>query len=355
MPDSFGARLRRRREERQIDLVSIAHQTKIKLPLLEALERDDVSQWPSGLFRRAYIRAYAQIIGLDPDVVVREFLEVHPDPGDLFLALEAGAADDPARKDAPPPTRLRNIVDSAIESLGKLRRGASSSPVFTEPAEERSRTEKVDETTPAAPGSLPSTPTRIDAAEHEREDAERELQRIRQASAAAIRAMQDSTDATLEALAHLCTELARVTDRHEVQRLLQDAAHAINATGLIVWLWDERAEGLRPALACGYSDRVLAHLPTVRRDADNATAAAYRSATVCEVRETAHTSAALVVPLLIPGECAGVLAIELTQGVQPQRSVRAIAAILAAALTQLVLRSQPDDQDAVNDQASAPH
>jgi hypothetical protein len=62
-----------------------------------------------------------------------------------------------------------------------------------------------------------------------------------------------------------------------------------------------------------------------------------------------------VVPLLIPGECAGVLAIELTQGVQPQRSVRAIAAILAAALTQLVLRSQPDDQDAVNDQASAPH
>src|SRR5687768_13033917 len=92
MPDSFGARLRQRREERQIDLIAISEQTKIKLALLESLERDDVSHWPSGIFRRAYIRAYAQMIGLDPDVVVREFLEVHPDPGDAFVITAAAAA-----------------------------------------------------------------------------------------------------------------------------------------------------------------------------------------------------------------------------------------------------------------------
>ena len=57
MPDSFGARLRQRREERQIDLIAISEQTKIKLQLLEALERDDVSHWPSGIFRRAYMRS----------------------------------------------------------------------------------------------------------------------------------------------------------------------------------------------------------------------------------------------------------------------------------------------------------
>jgi cytoskeletal protein RodZ len=80
MPESFGARLRRTREEQQIALVTIAQQTKIKLSLLEGLERDDVSQWPSGIFRRAYIRAYAQSIGLNPDVIVREFSEMHPEP-----------------------------------------------------------------------------------------------------------------------------------------------------------------------------------------------------------------------------------------------------------------------------------
>ncbi len=92
MPDSFGARLRQRREERQIDLIAISEQSKIKLALLEGLERDDVSHWPSGIFRRAYIRAYAQAIGLDADAILREFLEAHPDPGDVFAALAQGAA-----------------------------------------------------------------------------------------------------------------------------------------------------------------------------------------------------------------------------------------------------------------------
>src|SRR6266498_2467007 len=80
LPESFGTRLRQRRERQQIALTTIAEQTKIKLSLLEALERDDVSHWPSGIFRRAFIRAYALAIGLEPDVVVRDFLAVHPDP-----------------------------------------------------------------------------------------------------------------------------------------------------------------------------------------------------------------------------------------------------------------------------------
>ena len=92
MPESFGARLRQQREARQIDLVAISEQTKIKLALLEALENGDVSHWPSGIFRRAYIRAYAQFIGLDPDALLREFLEVHPDPGDAIVASAADAA-----------------------------------------------------------------------------------------------------------------------------------------------------------------------------------------------------------------------------------------------------------------------
>ena len=39
MRESFGARLRQRREAQAIALATIAEQTKIKLSLLEALER----------------------------------------------------------------------------------------------------------------------------------------------------------------------------------------------------------------------------------------------------------------------------------------------------------------------------
>jgi len=70
------------RERRTITLASISDNTKISQSLLEALERDDISRWPSGIFRRSFIRAYAQAIGLEPDGVAKEFLERFPDPAD---------------------------------------------------------------------------------------------------------------------------------------------------------------------------------------------------------------------------------------------------------------------------------
>jgi transcriptional regulator with XRE-family HTH domain len=78
--DSFGRRLRAERERRRISLEAIAANTKIGIGLLKGLERDDVSRWPSGIFRRSFIRGYAEAIGLDGDETVREFLERFPDP-----------------------------------------------------------------------------------------------------------------------------------------------------------------------------------------------------------------------------------------------------------------------------------
>src|SRR6476620_1252902 len=84
---AFGPRLRLERERRQISLTSIAENTKISRSLLEALERDDVSRWPTGIFRRSFLRAYAQAIGLDADEIVKEFAERFPDPSDRRAPL----------------------------------------------------------------------------------------------------------------------------------------------------------------------------------------------------------------------------------------------------------------------------
>jgi transcriptional regulator with XRE-family HTH domain len=101
MTDSFGARLRRERERRQVGLADIAARTKIKASLFEAIERDDASRWPSGIFRRSFMRAYAEAIGLDGDATVREFLERFPDPAapappDAAAAVTARASAKPA-------------------------------------------------------------------------------------------------------------------------------------------------------------------------------------------------------------------------------------------------------------------
>ena len=80
--ESFGARMRAVRERRRISIASIAESTKILGALLEGLENDDVSRWPTGLYRRAFMRAYATAIGLEPEPIVREFIARFPDPED---------------------------------------------------------------------------------------------------------------------------------------------------------------------------------------------------------------------------------------------------------------------------------
>ena len=98
--DSFGSRLRYERERRQIALKSIAESTKIAITLLEGLERDDVSRWPSGIFRKSFIRSYAEAIGLKPDSVVREFVERYPDPLETQMAAISAAPHPPQAKPA---------------------------------------------------------------------------------------------------------------------------------------------------------------------------------------------------------------------------------------------------------------
>lgn len=90
--ETFGARLRRERERRQIALSSIAATTKISARHFEALERNDLSRWPTGIFRRAYIRAYAAGIGLDPDTIAREFFERFPERRELPTAVGESTA-----------------------------------------------------------------------------------------------------------------------------------------------------------------------------------------------------------------------------------------------------------------------
>jgi cytoskeleton protein RodZ len=74
----FGAYLRQIREQRGISLRQIANSTKISMAALEALERNQIDKLPGGIFTRAFVRAYAAEVGLDPEETVRKFLEEFP-------------------------------------------------------------------------------------------------------------------------------------------------------------------------------------------------------------------------------------------------------------------------------------
>jgi cytoskeleton protein RodZ len=76
---SFGENLRRERELRGISLPEIAQATKISVRFLQALESDRVDVLPGGIFRRSFVKAYADYLGLDADRTVSEFLSAHSD------------------------------------------------------------------------------------------------------------------------------------------------------------------------------------------------------------------------------------------------------------------------------------
>jgi cytoskeletal protein RodZ len=77
---TLGAYLRAERERRGLALRAISENTKVSLPLLEGLESDDISRWPGGIFRRAFVRSYAEAVGLDPDDVFKRFEQQYKPP-----------------------------------------------------------------------------------------------------------------------------------------------------------------------------------------------------------------------------------------------------------------------------------
>jgi cytoskeletal protein RodZ len=82
----FGASLREARERAGITLRHIAASTKIGVPTLEALERNDLSRLPGGVFTRAFVRAYAREVGLEPEATLNRFLQQFPEvAGDAEL------------------------------------------------------------------------------------------------------------------------------------------------------------------------------------------------------------------------------------------------------------------------------
>ncbi|MEI6669218.1 MAG: RodZ domain-containing protein [Acidobacteriota bacterium] len=88
----FGAMFRQARERQGLTLQQVAAVTKISARVLDALERNDVSKLPGGIFSRAFVRSYAREIGLDPDMAIERFSTDFPD--------ESGKEQLPSAKEA---------------------------------------------------------------------------------------------------------------------------------------------------------------------------------------------------------------------------------------------------------------
>ena len=114
----LGERLKRQRERRGITLEQISRNPKVPASLFAGLEAGDCSRWPAGLYARAYLRAYAESIGLNPEETLEEFAAAFD-----IAARPDGLETAGAQSTRPNRTlRLSLVEESPIELDGLGRR-----------------------------------------------------------------------------------------------------------------------------------------------------------------------------------------------------------------------------------------
>jgi cytoskeletal protein RodZ len=70
---NFGERLKRERELREVTMEEITAATRIGSRFLEALENEEWSKLPGGVFNRGFVRSIARYLGLDEEALLGEY------------------------------------------------------------------------------------------------------------------------------------------------------------------------------------------------------------------------------------------------------------------------------------------
>jgi hypothetical protein len=138
------------------------------------------------------------------------------------------------------------------------------------------------------------------------------------------------------AVASLCSQLARVIDTRALPAALEHASKLLNASGIVIWVADPDGRELTPVIAHGYPQNVLVRMGTITRDAQNVTAAAFRTGVLQTVKADAVSQGAIAAPLLTPAGAVGVMAAEVLGEGERHEGTRAAAAIVAAQLATLI-------------------
>jgi cytoskeleton protein RodZ len=117
--DDIGGRLRRAREQRGLSLHDVASRTKLTLPVIRAIERNDFTALPGGMFRKAYVRTLAVEVGLNPGDIVADYCAWFEPPVEpLTIPNRDATGEDKWVKQLSPPPRPFLGTLAALATLG---------------------------------------------------------------------------------------------------------------------------------------------------------------------------------------------------------------------------------------------
>ena len=74
-----------------LDISDVEEQTKIRAKYLRALEHEDFGVLPGPTFVKTFLRTYAEVLGLDPHLLVEEYRATHEPRDELEPQPPLGA------------------------------------------------------------------------------------------------------------------------------------------------------------------------------------------------------------------------------------------------------------------------
>jgi cytoskeleton protein RodZ len=119
---SIGDTLREARMRQRLDIADVEAKTKIRAKYLRALENEEFGMLPGPTFVKTFLRSYAEVLGLDPHLLVEDY-RARYEPRDEIEAMQPlgppGLGRDRRRRARPPgPWLLAGLALFAV--LGTL-------------------------------------------------------------------------------------------------------------------------------------------------------------------------------------------------------------------------------------------
>jgi cytoskeleton protein RodZ len=150
---SIGDTLREARMRQRLDIADVEAKTKIRAKYLRALENEEFGMLPGPTFVKTFLRSYAEVLGLDPHLLVEEYRARYEprDDSDTIKPLgPPGIGRDRRRRGpSPPGPVLLGVLAVAAVLAALLVIGlvggddepeeASQAPTTTQPRRERAQ------------------------------------------------------------------------------------------------------------------------------------------------------------------------------------------------------------------------
>lgn len=119
----IGRELAEARERAGLSVEELSHRTKISVPTLLAIERNQMGNLPGGIYARGLLRAYAKEVRLDPEAIVRRFRAEVGENADAIERLDRIAA-------AASESRVVERLHSADIDAADRRRAFRNTTIF---------------------------------------------------------------------------------------------------------------------------------------------------------------------------------------------------------------------------------